>query len=80
MALTCDMCGKKSAVVKHVTRSMGRGKDAFLVEGVPLVSCSACGESYLTAETLKELERIRLHRRHFGVRRQILVTRFGGAA
>lgn len=80
MNITCDLCGKKAARVRRVTRTLGRGKDMFLVEHVPVVSCSACGETYLTAETLRELEHIRLHRAHFGVRRRLLVARYGGAA
>jgi YgiT-type zinc finger domain-containing protein len=80
MTRTCDMCGKKAASTRRVTRSFGQGKDAFLIEDVPVISCSACGESYMTAETLKEIERIRLHRKHIGVARPVLVTRFGGAA
>ena len=80
MTITCDLCGKKSARVRRVTRSFGRGKDTFLIEDVPVVTCSACGESYSTADTLQEIERIRLHRRHFAVPRRLLVARFGGAA
>ena len=80
MTSTCDMCKKKAASMRRVTRSFGQGKDAFLIEDVPVISCSSCGESYLTADTLKEIERIRLHRKHFGVSRPVLVTRFGGAA
>ena len=80
MTMDCDLCGKDRARVRRVTRTVGHGKDTILVEGVPVVVCSSCGESYMTADTLKELERLRLHRRHVGVLRRVLVTRFGGAA
>jgi YgiT-type zinc finger domain-containing protein len=79
MARACDLCGKKATSTRRVTRSFGHDKQAFLIEEVPVISCSACGESYMTAETLKEIERIRLHRKHVGVSRSVLVTRFGGA-
>ena len=52
----------------------GSGKDLLVIEGIPLISCPSCGESYFTAETLHEVERIKLHREGFaenkaGVRR-----------
>ena len=63
MPLTiCDVCGKKGARIRRVTRSYGTGKVEFLIRGIPVVSCPHCGESYLTAETLREIERIKLHR------------------
>jgi hypothetical protein len=34
-----------------------------VIENVPVVSCPHCRESYLTAETLHEVERIKLHRK-----------------
>ena len=58
----------------------GRGRSAYLIEGVPVVSCSACGEHYVTAKTLKELERIRHDWRKLAVKRLVPVAKFGGAA
>jgi YgiT-type zinc finger domain-containing protein len=63
-----------------VTRSFGKGRTAFLIEAVPVVSCPHCGERYLTASTLHEIERIRLHRRQLTEDRMVPVARFGGAA
>ncbi|MCK6463944.1 MAG: type II toxin-antitoxin system MqsA family antitoxin [Phycisphaerae bacterium] len=59
---------------------MGRGKTTFLIENVPLVTCPSCGESYYTAETLKEIERIRLHWRQLTVEKPFPLATFGGAA
>ena len=78
--MICDICGDKSAKVRRVTRSFGRGKSAFLIEGVPVVNCASCGESYMTAETLKEIERIRMHWRELSVDKTVPVAKFGGAA
>jgi len=78
--VVCDNCGKKRARVRRVTRSYGRGRSAFLVEGVPMVTCPDCGESYFTAETLQEVERIRLHWRELATDRKLLVAKFRGAA
>lgn len=80
MNLVCDVCGKKGARIRRVTRSVGKGKTAFLIEAVPVVSCPRCGESYLTANTLREIERIKLHRRQLTEVRTIPVAKFGGAA
>jgi YgiT-type zinc finger domain-containing protein len=74
--LICDICGKEGAKVRYVSRSYGKGKTLFVIENVPVVSCPHCGESYLTAETLHELERIKLHRQSFAVERPVLVAEF----
>ena len=78
--MICDICGEKGAKVRRVTRSFGRGRSTFLIERVPVVSCSNCGESYMTAETLKEIERIRMHWRELSVDKKVPVAKFGGAA
>jgi YgiT-type zinc finger domain-containing protein len=74
--MICDVCGQEGAVVRRVSRSYGKGKDLFVIENIPLVSCPHCGESYFTAETLQELERIKLHRQSFAVERPIPVAQF----
>ena len=80
MSMVCDVCGRKGAKIRRLTRSVGKGKPAFLIERVPVISCPHCGESYLTAETLHEIERIKLHRHHLVEERVVPVARFGGAA
>ena len=78
--MICDICGEKGAKVRRVTRSLGQGRSAFLIEGVPVVNCPNCGESYLTAETLKEIDRIRMHWRQLSVDKKVPVAKFGGVA
>ncbi|MBK8270777.1 MAG: type II toxin-antitoxin system MqsA family antitoxin [Planctomycetes bacterium] len=78
--MVCDICGNKKARVRRITRSFGRGRSTFLIENVPVVSCPSCGESYLTAATLKEIERIRLHWRELAVETNIPLAKFEGAA
>ena len=73
---TCDVCGKKGARLRRVTRSYARGKAEFLIRGVPVVSCPHCGESYMTAETLREIERIKLHRHQLAVERPVAVAQY----
>lgn len=54
--LVCDICDKGGARIRHVSRSYGKGKELLVIENVPVISCPHCGESYLTAETLHELD------------------------
>lgn len=78
--MKCDICGKNSAKVRRLTQTVGKGNSSFLVRNVPVVNCLSCGESYLTAETLKELERMRLHWRELTKQEKVLVGTFAGAA
>ena len=78
--LKCDNCGEHKARIRQVSRSYGSGKDLLVIEGIPLISCSNCGESYFTAETLHEVERIKLHREGFAEKKPVSVARFHHAA
>lgn len=42
----------------------------------PTVTCPHWGESYFTAETLHEIERIKLHRKNSAHERPLAVTSF----
>jgi YgiT-type zinc finger domain-containing protein len=75
-SMTWDICGKGGAIVRRVSRSYGQGADLLVIENVPIVSCPHCGESYLTAETLHEIERIRLHRHAWAQERPVAVAAF----
>jgi YgiT-type zinc finger domain-containing protein len=74
--VACDICGKRGARVRRVTRSYGKGESLLVIENVPVVSCPHCGETYLTAETLHEIERIKLHRQSFASKRRVAVADF----
>ena len=74
--MVCDICGKEGARVRRVTRSYGKDKNLLVIENVPIISCPHCGESYLTAETLHEIERIKLHRKSFASTRTVAVAAF----
>jgi YgiT-type zinc finger domain-containing protein len=74
--MICEICGKEGARIRKVTRTYGKGKDMFVLEDIPIVTCSSCGESYLEAETLHEIERIKLHKRSLAKIRQIPIARF----
>jgi len=74
--MICDICGQEGARVRHVARSYGASESLLVIEGVPVVSCPQCGESYLTAETLQEIERIKLHGQTLAEERPVRVAVF----
>lgn len=80
--MICTICGQEDAKIRHLSRSYGKGEALLVIENVPVVSCSNCGESYLTAETLHEIDRIRKERQSYAVERPVAVAslRSGKAA
>ena len=74
--MICALCGQKGSRIRKVARTYGKGKNLLVIEGVPVVSCPRCGESYLTADTLHEIERIRLLRGSIAVERPVEVAIF----
>ena len=74
--MICEVCGKKGAKVRRVARTYGKGQNILVIENVPVVSCPHCGESYLEAATLLEIERIKLHRKSFASPRRVSVAEF----
>ena len=75
-SIVCEICGRSGAQIRRITRSYGKGANLLVIENVPVVVCPHCGESYLTAETLHEIERIKLHRRSFARPRNVAVASF----
>jgi len=74
--MICDICGQEDAHLRHVTRSYGKGENLLVIENVPVISCPKCGKSFLTAETLHEVERIKLHRQNLTTERSVSVADF----
>lgn len=75
-SMRCENCGKEGARLRHVTRSYGKGDALLIIENVPVISCPHCGESYMTAETMHELERIRSERKQLAQERAVAVATF----
>ena len=76
--MRCDLCGRDDARGRRMTRTYGRGRGELLIRNVPVVACASCGETYMTATTLHEIERIKLHRRSLAETRPVDVVEFGG--
>ena len=74
--MICDICGQQEIRVRRLARTFGQGKNLLVIENVPVLSCFHCGESYMTAETLHEIERIKMHRENFASERHVDVARF----
>jgi YgiT-type zinc finger domain-containing protein len=74
--MICAICGKSGARLRHVTRSYGKGDSLLIIENIPIIRCPHCGESYLTAETLHEIERIKKHRNSWAEQRDVAVAAF----
>jgi len=74
--MKCDLCNEESVHTHLITRSYGKGEKLLVIENVPILTCQHCGESYLTAETLHEIERIKLHRQSFAITRPVAVAGF----
>ena len=78
--MKCDICGREGASIRGITKSYGKGKDLLVIEKIPVVGCPHCGETYLTAETLHEIERIKRHRKSLAVERPVEVAKFASSS
>jgi YgiT-type zinc finger domain-containing protein len=74
--MKCDLCNEEGVHIHMMTRSYGKGENLLVIENIPVMTCQHCGESYLTAETLHEIERIKLHRQSFAITRPVSVAGF----
>jgi YgiT-type zinc finger domain-containing protein len=74
--MVCNICGKNNARIRHITRSYGKGAKLLVIENIPAVSCPSCGETYLTADTLHEIERIKFHSEEIAETRSVPVAAF----
>ncbi|TAK34954.1 MAG: type II toxin-antitoxin system MqsA family antitoxin [Lysobacteraceae bacterium] len=72
----CASCGRAGVQLKRVTRPFGSGRTLLVVEGIPMWSCPHCGESYFTAQTMHELERMKTFRKAVAVRKPVAVAEY----
>jgi len=76
----CDHCGSDRVQLKHVTRSFGKAAGLLVIEKIPMWSCPNCGESYFTAKTMHEVERIKALRQSVAKARSVPVASFESTA
>lgn len=72
----CAYCGSPEVQIKHVTRSFGKAARLLVIEAMPMFDCPSCGESYFSAQTLHEVERIKALRKSLAVSRAVPVAAF----
>ena len=72
----CDICGSDGVRKRSVTRSYGKGSDLLVIENIPILSCPHCGESYITAATLHQIEQIKHERKQRALMRSVAVAEF----
>jgi len=78
--MICQVCGKNTASIRKVTKSFGRGHSLVVIEDIPVLSCGSCHESYITADTAREIDRIRKNRITVGKAKRVLVASFAESA
>jgi YgiT-type zinc finger domain-containing protein len=74
--MICDICGTEGVKIRRISRAYGHGKDLLIVENIPIISCPHCGESYLSAETLHQIEEIKRNRQSWAIERPVEVASF----
>lgn len=74
--LTCSFCGQAAAEKKAASQAFGSGSGLVVIEKVPTISCSHCGEVYFDGETLRELDRILLNKKTLTRARRVRVAEF----
>jgi YgiT-type zinc finger domain-containing protein len=77
--MRCDICAADRAQLRHVTRSFGRGDRLVVIENIPYIVCGRCGERYLTAATMREIERLKQLKADRVRRKPVPVVSFGDA-
>jgi YgiT-type zinc finger domain-containing protein len=74
--MRCAACGGTAVQLRQVTRSFGKGAALLVIESIPMWSCPACGESYFSAQTMHEIERIKALRKSVALKRSVAVAAF----
>jgi YgiT-type zinc finger domain-containing protein len=72
----CAHCDSSRVLLEHVSRSFGRSDDLLVIEKIPMWSCSVCRESYFTAQTMHEIERIKVLRKSLAITKNVSVAVF----
>ena len=74
--MICNICETNSARLRHLTRTYGKSDSLLVVEDVPVVNCKHCGESYMTIETVRELELLKKQSMENIAKREVGVVSF----
>ncbi|MCU0661091.1 MAG: type II toxin-antitoxin system MqsA family antitoxin [Myxococcota bacterium] len=56
--MTCIACKKGSTLPGKVTVTIDKGATVVVIRDVPAHVCSTCGEEYIDADTMRDLEKL----------------------
>ena len=56
--MKCIVCKKGSTEPGTTTVSIDKDATIVVIRGVPAAICSTCGEEYIDADTIKDIEKI----------------------
>jgi YgiT-type zinc finger domain-containing protein len=74
--ILCDICGARAARAVKRPQVLGRGAEMILVDNVPVIACRNCGESYMTGQTIHQLDKLRSRKKTKSSKRKIAVAEF----
>ncbi len=74
--MKCPICGKNGDRLRRLTRNYGKGDHILLIENVPVISSPHCDESFISAETLHEIERLKREKEPEATKREVELLRF----
>ncbi len=57
-ARRCVNCGKQTALEIRRDELFGSGKDALIIENIPMLKCLNCGMVYLEPEVSQQIDEI----------------------
>lgn len=60
-ARVCVNCGKLTAIEVRRDELFGSGKDALIIENIPMLKCLNCGMVYLEPETSRMIDEMCAH-------------------
>ncbi len=77
--MLCDICDQDEVKIELVDKLLHVDSEMIIVKSVPVFSCPHCHERYLTAQTMYELERLKLHHKEVAQPQSVGVVSFNQA-
>jgi YgiT-type zinc finger domain-containing protein len=75
----CTNCGQYGVVTRYRNKLFGEGLNAVVIEGVPILLCEVCGESFYDPDVWRLIEEILANPEQYSVKREINVASFSSA-
>jgi len=65
---SCVSCGYEKAEIRKFTKNFGTGANLIIIENVPMIYCPNCNITYMTSETMQEIDQIRQNKNQIALR------------